>query len=87
MALAPGSCWGPYEMTALIGSGRMGEVYRARDTKLDRDVARTVLPAHVASDPGLTQRLERDADALAALSHPHICPVFDVGQQDVWTSW
>ncbi len=82
-----GTSLGPYEVTALIGSGRMGEVYRARDTKLDRDVALTVLPAHVASDPGLTQRFEREANTPAALSHPHIYPVFDVGQQDVWTSW
>jgi serine/threonine protein kinase len=60
----------------------MGEVYRARDARLGRDVAVKVLPAHVAGDPDLRQRFEREARTLATLSHPHICPVFDVGHQD-----
>ena len=60
----------------------MGEVYKARDTRLDRTVAIKVLPPHVARDPDLNQRFEREAKMLAALSHPHICPVFDVGHQD-----
>jgi serine/threonine protein kinase len=60
----------------------MGEVYRAQDTRLDRTVAIKVLPQHVAADPELKQRFEREAKTLAALSHPHICPVFDVGRQD-----
>ena len=60
----------------------MGAVYKARDTRLDRTVAIKVLPAHVASDPELKQRFEREARMLAALSHPHICPVFDVGHQE-----
>jgi serine/threonine protein kinase/Tol biopolymer transport system component len=60
----------------------MGEVYKARDTRLDRTVAIKVLPSHVANDPLLKQRFEREAKTLAALSHPHICPVYDVGQQD-----
>src|SRR5262245_11561478 len=60
----------------------MGEVYKAQDTRLDRSIAIKVLPAHVASDPSLKLRFEREARTLAALSHPHICPVFDVGSQD-----
>jgi len=82
MALAPGTRLGPYAVTAQIGAGGMGEVYRATDTRLDRTVAVKVLPKHVASDRELKQRFEREAKTLAALSHPHICPVFDVGQQD-----
>jgi Tol biopolymer transport system component/predicted Ser/Thr protein kinase len=80
--LEPGHALGPYRIETLIESGGMGEVYRARDTRLDRDVAVKVLRVHFGSDPALKQRLEREAKALATLSHPHICPVFDVGQQD-----
>src|SRR5215510_7686321 len=82
MPLSPGSHLGPYEIQSPIGAGGMGEVYKAKDTRLDRVVAVKVLPAHVASDLDLKQRFEREAKTLAALSHPHICPVFDVGQQD-----
>src|SRR5215510_13920622 len=82
MPLSPGSHLGPYEIQSAIGAGGMGEVYKAKDTRLDRVVAVKVLPAHVASDFELKQRFEREAKTLAALSHPHICPVFDVGQQD-----
>ena len=60
----------------------MGEVYRARDTRLERIVAIKVLPAHVASDPDLRQRFEREARAIGALNHPHICTLYDIGQQD-----
>ena len=60
----------------------MGEVYKATDTRLDRTVAIKVLPEHVATDSELRQRFEREAKTLAALSHPHICPVYDVGSQD-----
>ena len=81
MSLSIGDRVGPYEITGLLGAGGMGEVYKARDTRLDRTVAVKVLPEHVASDPILKQRFEREAKALAMLSHPHICPVFDVGQQ------
>ncbi len=82
MLLAPGTRLGPYEVVARIGAGGMGEVYRARDTRLDRTVAIKVLPEHLARDAERRQRFEREAKALAALSHPHICAVFDVGTQD-----
>ncbi|MGH9255514.1 MAG: protein kinase domain-containing protein [Vicinamibacterales bacterium] len=82
MALASGTRLGPYAITTPLGAGGMGEVYKATDTRLDRTVAVKVLPEHVASDPELKQRFEREAKTLAALSHPHICPVFDVGSQD-----
>ena len=82
MSLTIGQRLGPYEVVSPVGAGGMGEVYRARDTRLDRIVAVKVLPEHVASDPDLRQRFEREAKTLAALSHPHICPVFDVGRQD-----
>ena len=81
MALAPGTRLGPYAITSPLGAGGMGEVYKATDTRLDRTVAVKVLPEHVAADPELRQRFEREAKALAALSHPHICPVYDVGIQ------
>jgi eukaryotic-like serine/threonine-protein kinase len=79
--IAPSTRLGPYLIAAPIGSGGMGEVYKATDTRLDRIVAIKVLPEHVAADPDLKQRFEREAKTLAALSHPHICPVFDVGNQ------
>jgi eukaryotic-like serine/threonine-protein kinase len=82
MALAPGLRLGPYEVAALLGEGGMGEVYKAKDTRLDRTVAVKVLPEHVAADPELKHQFEREAKTLAALSHPHICPVFDAGNQD-----
>ena len=82
MALSPGVRLGPYEVQSLLGSGGMGEVYRAHDSRLDRTVAIKVLPAHVVDEPDVRLRFEREAKTLAALSHPHICPVFDVGQQD-----
>jgi eukaryotic-like serine/threonine-protein kinase len=77
--LTSGSRLGPYEITAQIGTGGMGEVYRATDTNLKRAVAIKVLPKHLAEDPELEQRFVREATSLAALSHPHICPVFDLG--------
>jgi eukaryotic-like serine/threonine-protein kinase len=82
MALAPGTRLGPYTITVSIGAGGMGEVYKSTDTRLARTVAVKVLPEHVASDPELKQRFELEAKTLAALSHPHICPVFDVGSQN-----
>lgn len=73
---------GPYEIQALLGAGGMGEVYRARDTRLDRMVAVKVLPAHLSSDPARRQRFEREARAIAALQHSNICTVYDVGEHD-----
>jgi serine/threonine protein kinase len=80
LALSPGDRLGAYEILSLLGAGGMGEVYRARDTRLDRTVAIKVLPGHVASDPVLKQRFEQEARALAALSHSHICQIFDIGR-------
>ena len=82
MALAAGSKLGPYEIVAPLGAGGMGEVYRARDTRLERDVAVKVLPASLSSDPTLRQRLDREAKAVSKLSHPHICTLHDIGHQD-----
>ena len=82
MPLSPGTQLGPYEIVAPIGAGGMGEVYRARDTRLDRTVAIKVLPEHVAADPDLKQRFEREARAVGALNHPHICTLHDIGSQD-----
>jgi serine/threonine-protein kinase len=82
MALSPGTKLGPYEILAVAGAGGMGEVYRARDTRLDRIVAIKVLPQTLLQDPGSRQRLEREARAISALSHPHICTLHDIGHQD-----
>ncbi len=82
MALAPGVRLGPYEIVSALGAGGMGEVYKARDTRLDRTVAIKVLPEHVASDPELKQRFEREAKTISSLNHPHICTLYDVGNQD-----
>src|SRR5688572_31734263 len=82
MALTPGTRLGPYEVIASIGAGGMGEVYRARDTRLDRDVALKILPESFAIDPDRRARFEREAKAVAALSHPNILAIFDVGDSD-----
>jgi eukaryotic-like serine/threonine-protein kinase len=82
MALISGTKLGPYEIQAPLGAGGMGEVYRARDTRLDRDVAIKVLPGNLSSDVSLKQRLEREAKAISKLSHPHICTLHDIGHQD-----
>src|SRR5574341_1007056 len=82
MTLTAGVRLGPYEILAPIGAGGMGEVYRARDTRLDRTVAVKVLPAHVAGQPEVRQRFEREARAVSSLNHPHICTLYDIGQQD-----
>ncbi len=82
MPLTAGALLGPYEILSPAGAGGMGEVYKARDTRLDRTVAIKVLPSHLSSDPGLKQRFEREAKSISALQHPHICALFDVGSQD-----
>jgi len=81
MAFAPGTRLGVYEITGLIGVGGMGEVYRARDTRLDRAIAIKVLPEHVASDPDFKQRFAREAKTISSLNHPHICALYDVGRE------
>jgi serine/threonine protein kinase len=80
--LHPGARLGAYEIQSLVGSGGMGEVYKARDTRLDRTVAIKVLRAHAGTDSGARERFEREARAVAALSHPHICTLHDIGHQD-----
>jgi eukaryotic-like serine/threonine-protein kinase len=82
MSLVPGTRLGPYEILAPIGAGGMGEVYRARDTRLERHVAVKTLPAGVSADPERRQRFEREARAIAALNQPHICTLYDVGEHD-----
>jgi serine/threonine protein kinase len=82
MALTTGTKLGPYEIQSPLGAGGMGEVYRAKDTRLDRTVAIKVLPSHLSSDPELKQRMEREAKAISALQHPNICTLYDIGTQD-----
>ncbi len=82
MPIVSGTKLGPYEVQSPLGAGGMGEVYRARDTRLGRDVAIKVLPEHLAADPELKQRLEREAKAISSLSHPNICTLHDIGSQD-----
>ena len=77
-----GTKLGPYEIVAPLGAGGMGEVYRARDTRLDRTVAIKILPAHLSSNPEAKQRFEREARAISSLNHPNICTLYDVGHQD-----
>jgi serine/threonine protein kinase len=79
MALAAGARLGPYEIQSLLGAGGMGEVYRARDTRLGRDVAIKILPEPFAADPDRLRRFEHEAQAIAALNHPHICQLHDIG--------
>ena len=82
MALSPGTRLGHYDVTALLGEGGMGQVWQATDTTLNRTVAIKVLPEHVASDPDLKQRFEREAKTISSLNHPHICTLHDIGSQD-----
>jgi len=82
MPLAAGTKLGPYEILAPLGAGGMGEVYKARDTRLDRTVAIKVLPEHLSATPDLRARFEREARAVSSLNHPHICTLYDVGHQD-----
>ncbi len=82
MTPLPKSPLGPYEILEPIGAGGMGEVYRARDTRLDRIVAIKILPAGVADEPGARQRFEREARTISQINHPHICTLHDVGRHD-----
>ena len=82
MSLAPGAHLGPYVITSAIGWGGMGEVYKARDSRLNRTVALKVLAPELTRDPLARERLEREAQSAAVLAHPHICTVFDIGHQD-----
>ncbi|HEV2297479.1 MAG TPA: LpqB family beta-propeller domain-containing protein [Candidatus Acidoferrales bacterium] len=82
MNLHIGTKLGPYEVQALLGAGGMGEVYRARDTRLDRTVAIKILPQHLTAKANVKQRFEREARAISSLQHPNICTLFDVGHQD-----
>src|SRR5437588_11475016 len=82
MALTPGTRLGPYEIQSPLGAGGMGEVYRARDTRLNRTVAVKVLPSHLAQNAGARERFKREARAISALNHPSICHLYDVGAQD-----
>jgi serine/threonine protein kinase len=90
MTLAPGDKLGPYEILAPLGTGGMGEVYRASDIRLERVVAIKVLPEQFSSDPARKQRLEREAKTISTLNHPHICVLYDVmtsGIRTEWTTW
>ncbi|HEX8817340.1 MAG TPA: protein kinase [Terriglobales bacterium] len=82
MAINSGTKLGPYEVQSPLGAGGMGEVYRARDTRLGRDVAIKVLPQHLSAEPEFKQRMEREARAISSLNHPHICTLHDIGSQD-----
>ena len=82
MTILPGKRLGPHEILSSIGAGGMGEVYRARDTRLNRIVAIKVLPVHLANRSELRERFEREARTIASLNHPHICTLHDIGKQD-----
>src|SRR5215471_3766265 len=82
MSLTSGTKLGPYEIVAPIGAGGQGQVYKARDPRLNRFVAIKVLPDRLSNDKELKARFEREAHMLASLSHPHVCPVFDVGEEN-----
>lgn len=82
MQLNPGESLGAFQIISLLGAGGMGEVYRAKDTRLDRDVAIKVLPQHLSRSPEFKQRFEREARAISQLTHPHICTLHDIGHHD-----
>ena len=80
MRLPPGARLGPYEVLSALGAGGMGEVYKARDTRLDRIVAIKILPETLAGDPQFRARFDREARTISQLDHPHICTLYDVGR-------
>src|SRR5918995_712272 len=80
MALSPGTRLGPYEILSAVGAGGMGEVYKARDSRLDRTVAIKILPESLAGDPQFRDRFDREARAVSHLDHPHICALHDIGE-------
>ena len=82
MPILSGKRLGPYEILSAIGAGGMGEVYRAKDSRLNRVVAIKVLPSHLADSSELKERFEREARTIASLNHPHICTLHDIGHQD-----
>jgi eukaryotic-like serine/threonine-protein kinase len=82
MSLASGAKLGPYEIQSPLGAGGMGEVYRARDTRLDRTVAVKILPDHLSDNPEAKLRFDREARAISSLNHPNICTLYDVGHQE-----
>ena len=86
MPLAPLTRLGPYEIQSPIGAGGMGEVYKARDTRLDRTVAIKILPEALAYDPQFRERFDDEARAISALNHPHICTLHDVGEERLQAS-
>jgi eukaryotic-like serine/threonine-protein kinase len=82
MPLTSGTKLGPYEIQSPLGAGGMGEVYRAKDTRLNRTVAIKILSTHLSDNPEIKQRFEREARAISALNHPNICQLYDIGSQD-----
>src|ERR1700687_5853832 len=82
MPLTAGTRLGPYEILSLVGAGGMGEVYRARDTRLDRTVAIKVLPESLAADPQFRELFDREAHTISQLDDPHICALYDVGEHN-----
>src|ERR1700681_4560223 len=82
MAFPRGTMFGPYEIESMLGAGGMGEVYSARDTRLQRSVAIKILPAHLSSSPDLHARFVQEAKSISALQHPNICVLHDIGSQD-----
>ena len=83
MSLKPGTHLGKYEILTPLGALEMGEVYKTKDTRLDRIVAIKVLPTHLSDRPDLRERFEREARAVAALNHPHICTLHDIGRAEI----
>jgi eukaryotic-like serine/threonine-protein kinase len=81
MPLAAGNRLGPYQIVGPLGAGGMGEVYRAKDTRLGRDVAIKILPAHLSENVEVRERFEREARAISSLNHPHICTLYDIGRE------